>query len=145
MPKKKTVRFDDLNSNDPRIAPLIQLLEPALSIELIQARLAEMFLGNYQCLGVFDDDQLVGIAGLSTRTHTFSGRVMYVENVVLTESLRGQGVGEKMMAHIESLARQLGCLKVTLDAYQKNTRARAFYERLGYDPRGVHFVKEMGP
>jgi GNAT superfamily N-acetyltransferase len=141
--RKVVLSFSRLSAMDPRIAPMIQWLEPALSLELIQTRLSEMFLGNYQCLGAFNADELIGIAGISTRTHTFSGLVMYVENVVLNEAARGRGVGERLMAHVEELARDLGCLKITLDAYQKNHRARAFYERIGFDPRGVHFVKDL--
>jgi ribosomal protein S18 acetylase RimI-like enzyme len=137
------LRFLQLDPADARIAHFILLLEPSLAIETVQARLAEMFLGNYQCLGAFNGAELIGIAGISTRTHTFSGRVMYVENVVFSESARGAGAGEKLMAHIEMLAAKQDCRMITLDAYQKNTRAQAFYQRLGYDPRGVHFVKEL--
>ena len=48
------------------------------------------------------------------------------------------------MIWLENLARELGCEMLTLDAYARNKRARTFYARLGYDPRGVHFVKELG-
>ena len=47
------------------------------------------------------------------------------------------------MIWLENLARELGCEMLTLDAYARNKRARTFYARLGYDPRGVHFVKEL--
>ena len=69
---------------------------------------------------------------------------MYVENVVFLPEARNQGAGEALMLWLENLARELGCEMLTLDAYARNERARAFYERIGYDPRGVHFVKELG-
>jgi diamine N-acetyltransferase len=135
--------FESLVNTDSRIAPLIQLLEPALSIATIQARLDEMFQSQFQCVGAFIGDQLIGLAGFSIRTHCFSGRVMYVENVVLQPAARGAKSGEALMMWLELHARAAGCHLLTLDAYAKNTGARRFYERLGYDPRGVHFVKEL--
>jgi GNAT superfamily N-acetyltransferase len=95
-----------------------------------------------QFLGVFAPDW-VGLAAISVRTHCFSGRVLYVENVVFKPELRGSGLGRALMQWIEAHAIEQGCNMVTLDAYQKNHAARSFYERLGYDPRGVHFVKEV--
>ena len=131
-------------TEDPRIAEFVRLLEPELNESVISARLAEMVGQGYGCAGVFAADVLLGIAGFSTRTHCFSGRVMYVENVVFLPEARNQGAGEALMIWLENLACELGCEMLTLDAYARNERARAFYARLGYDPRGVHFVKELG-
>lgn len=133
-----------LVAEDSRIAEFVRLLEPELSVALISARLTEMVGQGYGCAGVFDAERLLGIAGFSTRTHCFSGRVMYVENVVFSPEARNQGAGKVLMIWLENLARELGCEMLTLDAYARNERARAFYARLGYDPRGVHFVKELG-
>jgi GNAT superfamily N-acetyltransferase len=47
------------------------------------------------------------------------------------------------MRWIEDWATAGGCTMVTLDAYAVNQAARAFYARLAYDPRGVHFVREL--
>ncbi len=130
--------------DDARIVSFIQLLEPELTVATIHARLVEMAGQGYACVGCFENDALLGIAGFSIRTHCFSGRVMFVENVVFLPEARGLGMGESLMAWLEGRARALGCAMLTLDAYARNVRARAFYSRLGYDPRGVHFVKELG-
>jgi ribosomal protein S18 acetylase RimI-like enzyme len=47
------------------------------------------------------------------------------------------------MQWIENQARESGCLKVTLDVYASNRSAQNFYIRRGYQPRGVHFVREL--
>ncbi len=130
-------------TQDARITKFIRLLEPELSEAVIVARLTEMDGQGYGCAGVLKAGVLLGIAGFSTRTHCFSGRVMYVENVVLSPEARNQGAGESLMIWLENLARERGCEMLTLDAYAHNERARAFYARIGYDPRGVHFVKEL--
>lgn len=130
------------DSHDPHIIKLVQLLEPNLSLQLIQARITAMRTQGSEFVGVFEA-ALLGIAAISWRTHCFSGRVAYVENVVFELPARQRGLGELLMNWLEHYAKNQGCSMITLDAYQRNTRARTFYERLGYDPRGVHFVKSL--
>ncbi len=56
---------------------------------------------------------------------------IFVELIIVPESLRGKGTGAKLMAGIEMRARELGCLGVWLDTF--GFQARGFYEKLGYD------------
>lgn len=138
------VQFRDLVEAEYASAiTLVQLLEPELSAELISERSASMRTEGWLCIGVFDGAEMLGLAGYSLRTHLFSGRVMYVENVVLVPTARGKGIGEQLMTWLEQKAVTLSCRMLTLDAYARNLGARTFYQRLGYDPRGVHFVKEL--
>lgn len=130
------------DSHDPHIVKLVQLLEPSLSVPLIQDRISAMRTQGSEFVGVFEAE-LLGIAAISWRMHCFSGRVAYVENVVFELHARQRGLGELLMNWLEHYAKNQGCSMITLDAYQRNTRARTFYERLGYDPRGVHFVKSL--
>lgn len=142
MPVK--LLFQRMRANDARLSILVQLLEPELSTDVIADRLAEMAEQGSICIGVFDArNELLGIGSYSLRTHCFSGRVMFVENVVFRPECRGAGYGELLMQEFERIAASAACTMVTLDAYAKNVRARSFYQRLGYDPRGIHFVKEL--
>ncbi len=125
------------------IPDLFLLLEPHQDPAQIAERCAEMRQAGWFCIGAFQGGTLQAMAGISLRTHLFSGRVAFVENVVVLDEYRGRGHGRLLMAWIEEFARGRGCRMVTLDAYQKNLPARAFYERLGYDARGVHFVIEL--
>jgi GNAT superfamily N-acetyltransferase len=124
---------------------MMRLLEPELSQDAINARMQTMRADGWRCIGVFADGSHapLGIAGFSYRTHLFSGKVMYVENVVIEPAARGNQLGEQIMLHLQQLARAAGAVMVTLDAYQRNSGAQKFYQRLGYDPRGVHFVLEL--
>jgi len=138
-----TPLFLPLNaSHDPHIVTLVQLLEPDLDPHVIQARVSAMRVQGTEFIGVFES-ALLGIAAISWRTHCFSGRVAYVENVVFELHARQRGLGERLMDWLERYAKSQQCSMIALDAYQRNVRARIFYERLGYDPRGVHFVKSL--
>lgn len=62
------------------------------------------------------------------------GKTIYdwlvVELVVVPESMRGRGVGARMIALAEQVARRRGCVGAWLDTF--SFQARGFYERLGY-------------
>jgi len=53
----------------------------------------------------------------------------------VTEELRGQGFGARLMAEAETIARSRGCHGAWLDT--SSARAERFYIRLGYNSFGV--------
>lgn len=138
-------RIGELAETDYTAVPaFVQLLEPQLETSTIRQRMARMRHAGWVCIGAWSPaDTLVAIAGVSTRTHFFSGTVDFVENVVVLPDWRGQGLGAALMQHLEARARARGSVKLTLDAYAVNQGARRFYEGLGYDPRGIHYVRDL--
>ena len=149
MPSLLSVAHQILPLNqdfDRQIIEFVQLLEPQLDTGLLQSRVSAMRAQSAEFIGVFDADlvpTLLGIAAVSFRTHCFSGKVAYVENVVFVPEMRQRGLGELLMNWLENYGKSRACSMITLDTYHRNARARTFYERLGYDPRGVHFVKSL--
>lgn len=139
------LRFGDLADPDyAQVPAFVQWLEPALALSTIRTRMAQMRQAGWICVGAWaSDGQLVALAGVSTRTHFFSGTVDFVENVVVHPQWRGRGLGAALMRHLEDRARARGSLKLTLDTYAVNRGARRFYEGLGYDPRGIHYVLDL--
>jgi GNAT superfamily N-acetyltransferase len=127
-----------------QVPAFVQLLEPQLDLPTIRRRMARMRQSGWVCIGAWNPaGELLAIAGVSTRTHFFSGTVDFVENVVVRPDWRGRGVGEALMRHLEDRARTQGRHKLTLDTYAVNQGARRFYERLGHDPRGIHYVRDL--
>ncbi|WP_258406516.1 GNAT family N-acetyltransferase [Shewanella spartinae] len=66
-------------------------------------------------------------AGLSARTF---GNWLMIDNFWVSESLRGQQIGSRMLEEAERIARERGCIYATLDTL--NFQARPFYEARGY-------------
>jgi GNAT superfamily N-acetyltransferase len=60
---------------------------------------------------------------------------LYIENLVVPEAARGQGLGARLMGMAEAEARARGCVGARLDTY--SFQARGFYERLGYSVTGA--------
>ncbi|CCT61095.1 predicted protein [Plenodomus lingam JN3] len=58
--------------------------------------------------------------------------VVYIYEIHLAESLRGQGLGSHLIRFAELVAQQCGISKIMLTVFTANTGAKALYERLGY-------------
>jgi GNAT superfamily N-acetyltransferase len=68
-----------------------------------------------------------------------------VEDVVVDPTLHGLGIGQVMMHHAMSEARQAGCYKLMLSSNAKRHRAHDFYDKLGFDRHGYSFLCPIGP
>ncbi len=57
---------------------------------------------------------------------------LLVENVAVSPSFQGRGLGRKLMAHAETLAHELGFGTIRLYTNQRFVENIALYRRLGY-------------
>src|SRR6185436_6064045 len=63
-----------------------------------------------------------------------ASRVLYVDQIGVTESARGRGLGRVLMEHATACAERLRCDRIELDVAGFNDAALAFYRELGYAP-----------
>lgn len=56
---------------------------------------------------------------------------IYVDDICVDEACRGRHVGTGLYRHVIAYARELGCHNVTLNVWECNPGARAFYEAMG--------------
>ncbi|MBR7187642.1 MAG: GNAT family N-acetyltransferase [Clostridia bacterium] len=62
---------------------------------------------------------------------------LYIDDICVDETARGQRVGEAIYRHIVGYARSIGCYNVTLNVWTCNPGAMKFYERMGLTPYKV--------
>jgi len=62
----------------------------------------------------------------------FDGRRGMIYHLAVTDSLRGQGVGSRLMSEVEARLRAKGCLKCYLIVLRDNEAAVNFYKGLGW-------------
>jgi len=65
----------------------------------------------------------------------------WVNDLVVTESVRRHGVGGALLAHAEDLARKRGCFRMSLETGGWRETTHRFYEREGWTDNGKWFVK----
>lgn len=74
-----------------------------------------------------------GMVTLQTLVSTASGGpVGLIEDLVIDQDLRGQGLGEKLLEAVLARSKALGHLRVQLLADKNNPGALRFYGRLGF-------------
>lgn len=92
-----------------------------------------------------DDGTLCGVCHLSF--HNRSGWVdmknVHVENIVVDEVCRGQGIGHALMAEAERIAKEWGAVQLNLMCWHFNDGARRLYESLGMTEQRSILVKDL--
>ena len=139
------IHFSLLSHNDiPQIVPLIKVFnENKFSDEVLLNRFKEMFSQQYECVGIFDQNRLIGVAGLWYQMRHYSGRSCEVDHVYIDERFRSEGIGKKLFTFIEAHVTSKGCEAVELNTYVQNSASHKFYYNLGFKILGFHFLKEI--
>lgn len=139
------IHFSLLSSKDiPQIVLLMEVFnEHRFSAEVLQKRFEEMFQQHYECVGVFEEDCLIGVAGLWYQTRHYSGRSCEVDHVYIDEKHRSGGIGKQLFAFIETHVKAKGCEAIELNTYLQNAASHKFYFNLGFKILGFHFLKEI--
>lgn len=128
----------------PSIYPLLLQVNPDLTEATFGERLPKMLENNYRCLGAFNrSGALVGVCGFWMFPRIWCGQQMDLDNFVIDKTLRGGGLGTRMMAWLEALAQESDVDTIVLDSYTNSHNAHKLYMRLGYHIRGYHFIKPL--
>jgi GNAT superfamily N-acetyltransferase len=84
------------------------------------------------------DRRLVGyVLGFDHYTFFANGRVAWVEEIMVSEPFRRQGIGQLLMQEFEAWAVERGSQLVAL----ATRRAAPFYKALGYEESATYFRK----
>lgn len=56
-----------------------------------------------------------------------------IENLIIAEEFRGQGLGRELLHHVEQFCMNRNCTKMMLVSSTKRIEAHNFFEKLGYN------------
>lgn len=65
----------------------------------------------------------------------FGGLVVILDDLYLDPSVRGRGLGSAVMNEVRIMSQKARAVQIFLEVENKNTRAKKFYERLGFKIR----------
>ena len=126
------------------IVPLLQQLgNNTVAEPVIKERLLEMVEQNYECLGIFDEEKLIGTCGLWFQTRHYAGRSLEMDHVIIDDAYRGHGVGKMLVEFVSDYAKKKSCNWVELNSYVHNFPSHKFFYNQGFVAKGYHFVKEL--
>ena len=85
----------------------------------------------YQLLVADDSGGVVGMALCYFRYSTWKGKRLYLEDLIVTEAARGQGIGRALLNATIELARHSDCSGLMWQVLDWNEGAIAFYRKFG--------------
>ena len=88
----------------------------------------------------------VGFVHVLTETDHFNGQKgALISDLAVTTSREGHGIGPRLLEAAEDWARDMGCDLVSLYVFEGNIGARRMYERHGFGPEVLVYVKRVRP
>lgn len=120
--------------------PVMRQLRPNLvSAEDMVERVQRQQGEGYRLLGIWRGDVPVALAGYRYREILMSGRIVYVDDLVVDLGERRGGLGARLLDAVAAEAKAAGCLRLTLDTGLGNALAQRFYFRWGLLAGAMHF------
>ena len=119
---------------------LIHQLSPRLpecSSELLESIIADP---NLEVWVVTEDAHIVGMAALVIVTIP-EGRRAQMEDIVIDEKYRGQGLGEQLSKKLIERARARDASVVTLSSRADRVAANTLYVKLGFESRETNVYR----
>jgi len=85
-----------------------------------------------------DKNAVVGFVNFTTRrTIIHPGLSGLIDELVVSRSHQGMGIGKNLLLAAIEKCRELGCSEVEVSTEKSNTRAREFYRRCGFEENAV--------
>jgi GNAT superfamily N-acetyltransferase len=123
---------------------LFQELRPGLGRAAFAGFLSECDRLNNQVMVAWGADRrAIGVA-TARATVTSRGRILFVDDLVTTRSVRGCGVGAVLLTALHEHAHRMQCESVELDTGVTNTHAQRFYLGAGFSIGAFHLNKPVG-
>lgn len=121
------------------ILPLLQEHDPSIPVEQLEERLSDMIDHGFECLGVYDRDELVAICGIWKLCKYYIGRHLEIDDVHVRDTHQGRGIGKLILDWVFGYAKSNGYNGVELNCYVDNDGGNRFWKRHGFKQLGNHF------
>lgn len=86
---------------------------------------------QFHCFVAEVHSKIEGIALIYNRYSTWKGRAIHLEDLIVNETMRGLGIGTKLLDAVVKYGHEKGIKRINWDVLDWNTPAIAFYEKKG--------------
>lgn len=114
-------------------------LRPHVPLDGFVSRVRRMQQHGFHLAYLADDGVVRAVAGYRILEQLFSGRVLYVDDLVTDADTRSRGHGAALLQWLEARAREAECEYLELDSGVQRAAAHRFYFRHGLSIIGYHF------
>lgn len=86
---------------------------------------------RFHCFVAEVAHEIVGVALVYDRYSTWKGRIIHLEDLIISEKMRGIGLGTALLNEVVKYGRQLGVKRISWEVIDWNEPAISFYEKKG--------------
>jgi ribosomal protein S18 acetylase RimI-like enzyme len=130
-------------ATEDTLADINRLLEQLVTHyepETLQGLQATVSDSHAIALVAKDDNRIVGMAFVYLM-QTLQGKGGWVDEVVVDNAYRGQGLGRKLMEALIIAARENGATELELTSKPTRVAANALYQKIGFKQRETNVYK----
>ncbi len=98
---------------------------------------------GYSLVAAYIEGEVAGVVGYRFVEDLAWARTIYVDDLVVDEGRRRQGVGETLMKYVERECERRKCDSLRLSSGLAREDAHRFYERLGMEKFSYAFIKKL--
>ena len=109
--------------------------EPEAVTNTVEGLIHDGFEGTkcFDCFVAELDEEIIGFALYYQSYSTWKGPCLYLEDLLVTEKLRGKGIGSKLFERVYDEAKQRGVKRFEWQVLDWNEPAINFYRKYGTD------------
>lgn len=101
----------------------------------------------FECFVAEVNGKVEGIALVYNRYSTWKGRVLHLEDLIVSQKMRGSGLGTALLDEVVRYGSQLGVKRICWEVLDWNEPAIGFYQKKGADVKrdwDVVHLNEIG-
>lgn len=137
MTVKKTIKIRPASLTDMstvhKLVMELAIFEKAAAevVTTVQEYEQDFKNGWFDILLATEDEKVVGMALFNKAYSTWKGAMIYLEDLIVIESYRGQGIGRLLLDELYNKSRQMGAKLVKWQVLDWNIDAIEFYKKDG--------------
>lgn len=125
----------DMNSVHKLIVELAVYEKEPDAVEIDIKELANMGFSStpplFKCLIAEVNNTIVGAAIIYNRFSTWKGKTLHLEDLIITETIRNNGIGSKLFDEVIRYGKKIGAQRISWNVIDWNQSAIKFYESKG--------------
>lgn len=126
-----------------RCFPVMAQLRPHLVESQFVARVRRMQTEGFHLAALEANGAIHAVAGYRYYDKLFSGKNLYVDDLVTDGAQRSKGYGQALLNWLYEQARSYGCNQLELDSGVQRSAAHRFYFREQMHVSAFHFVRGL--
>ena len=142
----RPVRPSDRQQWDGLWQGYLTFYKETLSTQQTELTWARLIDDEYEMHGLVAelDGELVGLAHFSfTHSSWAENRDLYLEDLFVSPTVRGQGFGKALIFALDEVAREEGARKVWWETHRDNATARRLYDSVGELSEFVKYTRSV--